>query len=131
GGNYLAQRLASETVTASGSTATGGARIAGYQFRTSRDHGSPWWGARAGGAVTISAEGNTLVQFRAYDGAGTYSAWAPVNATAHSIVNLDRTPPPVPPGSYPAGGSGCSAGPKTLQASGSYDPNSGAGFGHY
>jgi hypothetical protein len=131
GGNYLAQRLASETVTASGSTDTGGSGLAGYEYRTSSDLGSTWSAAGAGGSVSISAEGNTLVQFRAFDGAGNYSAWAPVNATAHSIVNLDRTPPTLPTVSYTAGGPGCSAGPKTLQASGSYDPNSGAGFSHY
>ena len=131
GGSYLAKRLASETVTASGSTDTGGSGFAGYEYRTSSDLGSTWTAGAAGGSVTISAEGNTLVQFRAYDHAGNYSAWAPVNATAYSIVNLDRTPPVLPTVSYTAGGPGCSAGPKTLQASGSYDPNSGAGFSHY
>ncbi len=131
GGSNRAMRLASETVIASGSTDTGGSGLAGYEYRTSSDLGAHWSGAAPGGSVTISAEGNTLVQFRSYDATGNDSAWAPANATAQSIVNLDRTPPTVPTVSYTAGGPGCSAGPKTLKASGSYDPNSGAGFGHY
>ena len=131
GGNNRAMRLASETVIASGSTDTGGSGLAGYEYRTSSDLGAHWSAAAPGGSVTISAEGNTLVQFRAYDATGNSSAWAPANATAQSIVNLDRTPPTLPTVSYTTGAPGCSAGPKTLKASGSYDPNSGAGFGHY
>src|SRR5262249_126610 len=41
---------------------------------------------------TISAEGATLVQFRALDNAGNATVWAPVSATAASTAKIDRNP---------------------------------------
>jgi hypothetical protein len=131
GGNYQAQRLASETVTASGSTDAGGSGLAGYQYRTSGDLGVTWSQPLPGSSVTISAEGITQVQFQAIDGAGNVSAWAPASQTMTSVVDLDRTPPSLPTVAYTTGAAGCSAGPKTLTASGSYDGIFGAGFNHY
>ena len=44
----------------------------------------------------VSAEGETLVQFRSIDGAGNTSAWTPAAPTGASTVRLDRTGPDRP-----------------------------------
>ena len=126
GGNWQVRNLPSETVSASGSTDTGGSGLAGYQYRTSADLGSTWSAPQSGSSVTISAEGLTEVQFRAVDNAGNTSNWAPANQTMTSLVNLDRTPPSLPTVAYTTGSAGCSPGPKVLTASGSVDAGLGA-----
>ena len=86
------------TVTASGSTdATAG--LAGYEYRTSTNGGATWTSAVAGASVTVTGEGQTLVQFRGVDLVGNRSAWAPAHAGGpdpSGLVWIDRTPPPRP-----------------------------------
>src|SRR5262249_37329973 len=47
-------------------------------------------------SATITAEGETLVQFRSQDAAGNASAWAPASPIAGNTVRLDRLPPTIP-----------------------------------
>jgi hypothetical protein len=80
----------SKTVSASGSSdALSG--FAGYQYETSTDGGSSWSQPSGGDSLVVSAEGQTLVQFRALDKAGNASAWSIVGPAG--TVMLDRTPP--------------------------------------
>ncbi len=95
GGSLSWQNVASVDVTASGS-AGGASGLAGYEYRTSTDAGSTWGSATSGASVTISSEGETLVQYRSLDTAGNASAWTPVSATAGSTVRIDRTDPGAP-----------------------------------
>ncbi len=96
GGSLAWQNTASITITGSGSTDAGGSSLTGYQYRTSVDGGSTWGTAAAGASVTITAEGETLVQYRSLDGAGNTSAWTPSAATAGSTARIDRTIPTAP-----------------------------------
>ena len=68
----------------------------GYEYRTSTDGGSTWSRATAGASVNVTAEGETLVQYRSLDGAGNTSAWTPASATAGSTARIDRTDPTAP-----------------------------------
>ena len=131
GGSLSWQAAASVTVTASGSidgTGVYTAGVSGYQYRTSTDGGSSWSAATAGASAVVTAEGTTLVQFRAVDAAGNVSAWTPATPDATDTVMLDHTAPTLPTIGGGTGGS-CTAGPVTLTASGSTDALS--GFGHY
>lgn len=58
-----------------------------YENRISTDDGATWTDATSGAAVTISAAGETLVQFRSIDTAGNASPWAPT--TSDSTVHID------------------------------------------
>jgi len=95
GGSLSWQSVASVTVSASGST-DAGSGLSGYEYRTSTDGGSTWSGATSGSTVGVTAEGETLVQFRAIDVLGNTSAWTPASATAGSTVRIDRTTPTAP-----------------------------------
>jgi len=95
GGSLSWQSLASVDVTATGSTDAGGSTLAGYEYRTSTGGGSSWSVPVSGAIATISAEGETLVEFRALDGAGNASAWTPSPSTAQGTVRIDRTAPTV------------------------------------
>src|SRR6185312_3494908 len=95
GGSTSWQNFASVTVTGSGAFDPL-AGIATYEHRTSRDGGTTWSAPQTGATITVSAEDETLVQFRATDAAGNTSGWAPASATFGSIVRLDRTTPTVP-----------------------------------
>ena len=114
--------------TGSGSTDSPGSGVTGYQYRTSTDGGSSWSPATDGSSVNISAEGETLVQFRAKDTLGHFSSWAPSSPIAGSTVRIDGTPPTVPTVS---GGSASwhTTSPWTVSAS-STDPN-GSGVAGY
>jgi hypothetical protein len=115
-------------ITGSGSTDSPGSGVTGYQYRTSTDGGSSWSTATDGSSVNISAEGETLVQFRAKDTLGHVSPWAPSSPVAGSTVRIDSTPPAVPTVS---GGSASwrTTSPWTVSAS-STDPN-GSGVAGY
>jgi large repetitive protein len=76
----------------------------------------------AGTTATIAAEATTVVQFRAVDGAGNVSAWAPAANGAANTVKLDRTAPTLPAVS---GGSTVCVKKRTISASGSVDAVSG------
>ena len=115
-------------ITGSGSTDSPGSGVTGYQYRTSTDGGSSWSTATDGSSVNISAEGETLVQFRAKDTLGHVSSWAPSSPIDGSTVRIDGTPPAVPTVS---GGSASwrTTSPWTVSAS-STDPN-GSGVAGY
>jgi Bacterial Ig-like domain len=83
-------------VTGSASTDTGGAGFARYEYRSSTDGGVSWSAPASGSSLMVSAEGETLVQFRGVDNAGNVSAWVPTELTAGATVRLDRTAPTAP-----------------------------------
>lgn len=77
------------TLTATGATdATSG--VAGHRYRTNIDGGG-WSAPVTGGALTVNAEGETLVQFQAIDAAGNASPWS-----ATGTARIDRSPPGMP-----------------------------------
>jgi large repetitive protein len=127
GGSPAWQNVSSITVTAAGGSDTGGAGLATPQYRTSTDGGTTWSAATAAAIAAVTAEGETLVQFRNVDAAGNTSAWAPAAATAGSTVRLDRTAPSAP--SVSGGSLTCTI-TRTISAAGSSD-GSGSGVSHY
>ena len=90
-----------------------------YQFRSSSDGGLTWTTPVNGATGVVTAEGSTLVQFRAVDAAGNMSNWAPAVGSAANTVRIDRTPPNAP---QVAGGSTTwqTVAAVTLTASGSH-----------
>ena len=127
GGSLTWRSVASVVVTGSGASDPLSG-LAGYEYRTSADGGTTWTAPVAGAADTVSAEGQTLVEFRALDNAGNAGAWAPSPATAASTVNLDRALPTAP---VVSGGSlaWTNAASTTIAATGSADSGSGlAGY---
>jgi large repetitive protein len=128
GGSASWQSVAQLTITGGGSADTPGSGIAGYQYRTSTDGGASWSGATAGASVDVTANGETLVQFRALDASGLRSAWVPAAGTAVATARIDRSAPSAPTVS---GGSNAwkSQAQTTVTASGSTDALSGlAGY---
>ena len=75
---------ASMLVSASGATDTPGSGIDHYEYETSTDGGSTWSSATSGATASITAEGETVLRFRAIDGAGLTSGWVqgPCGSTA-------------------------------------------------
>src|SRR5581483_3094226 len=96
GGQAKYQNVASVTLTAAGSTDTGGSGLAGYQYREQFDLSNTWGSAIDGAQDTVSTEGLTIVQFRSVDNAGNVSAWEPQAAYPGNIVEIDRTAPSDP-----------------------------------
>ena len=91
GGSAVWQSVASVTLIADGSVdGTGGSGIDHYEYRESADGGATWSGPIVGPSDTVSAEGETLVAFRAVDEANLTSAWMT------STVRIDRTAPSDP-----------------------------------
>jgi len=82
-GGAFAWRDAPITLVASGGRDN--VRVAGYEYRTSDDDGASWSSISSGSQVTIEAEGQTLVQFRARDAAGGTSLWAPSHLSAPAL----------------------------------------------
>ncbi|HEY7812969.1 MAG TPA: hypothetical protein VIC62_07000, partial [Nakamurella sp.] len=121
-GSSIWQNVASVTVSAGGSTDSGGSALTGYQYEKSSDNGVTWNAPASGSSVTIAAEGQTLVRFQSVDGAGNTSGW--VQAT----VRIDRSPPTAPTLSgLPAGWSNAAS--VTVTAANSTDAGSGvAGY---
>ena len=112
------------TITGSGSTDTPAADgVNHYEYRTSTDGGTTWSAGTSGAAAVVSAEGTTLVQFRAVDGAGNVSAWVPAVAGATNTVKLDRGAPTNPTVSG-ATGAWSNAASVVVTASGSTDGGS-------
>jgi hypothetical protein len=96
GGSATWSTSGPRTVSVSGgSDALSG--IDGYEYRTSTDGGATWTPPQAGTSVSVNADGETLVQFRATDAAGNASAWAPAAGTAAATVRIDRVAPSVSP----------------------------------
>jgi hypothetical protein len=96
GGSLVWKNQASTTITAGTHADAGGSGFSHDEYRTSIDGGLTWLPAAAGTRVAVTAEGETLVQFRAVDNAGNTSAWLPATPTAASTVRLDRTDPTSP-----------------------------------
>jgi hypothetical protein len=121
-GSSAWQNVASVTISAGGSTDSGGSALTGYQYEKSTDNGTTWNAPTSGSSVTIAAEGQTLVRFQAVDGAGNTSGW--IQAT----VRIDRSPPTAPTLSgVPAGWSNAAS--VTVTAGSSTDAGSGvAGY---
>ena len=93
GGSLAWTSAASVTLTASGSTWLGGP-VDGYESRVSADGGATWSLPVPGATAGVSAEGESLVEFRSVAAGGlAVSAWAPDPATAASTVRIDRTAP--------------------------------------
>ncbi len=133
GGSLTWSAAASKTITASGASdaLSGLPAGAGYESRTSTDGGTTWSAASLPGAgsLAVSAEGETLVQFRSIDAAGNVSAWVPATTGSTDTVRLDHTAPSVPDVS---GGSATwlNAASVTLNAANSTDTG-GSGFSKY
>ena len=128
GGSSAWQSAASVDVSASGSTDSGGSAVSGYEYRTSTNNGSTWSSPAAGSLVSVSAQGTTIVQFRALDGAGNQSAWAPLAPTSDSTVRLDHTLPTL---SGVSGGSLTWKGVASITISaGTAADSGGSGFAH-
>ena len=72
GGSSAWKNVASVTVSASGSTDAPGSGIAGYEHETSTDGGANWSARRPGRLARVTAEGETLVRFRAVDDRGLH-----------------------------------------------------------
>jgi hypothetical protein len=96
GGSSTWLNAASGTVTASGSTDSGGSGLLGYQYRSSTDGGTTWSGITSGASDLVTAEANTWVQLRSVDTAGNTSAWTPSTQTSVATVRLDRSVPATP-----------------------------------
>src|SRR5439155_24885482 len=76
GGALTWRSVASIAITAGGSTdALNG--VSGDEYRTSIDAGATWASPAAGPATTVTAEGQTLVQFQACDAVGNTARWTP------------------------------------------------------
>jgi hypothetical protein len=123
GGSLTWQSTASVTVSASGATDSGSG-VDHYESEVSTDGGATWSSPAQGASFALTAEGETLVRFRAVDSAGNQSDWAPAAADAESTVRIDRTAPSNP---TVAGGSATwqSIAGITISASGSTDAGSG------
>ena len=127
GGSLIWRNAASTTITAGGSTDAGGAGLSGYQYRTSTNGGTSWSVPATGLAPAVTAEGETLVQYRGVDGAGNLSAWTPSTSGSGNTVRLDRTAPTDP---VVTGGSLTCAVQRTIKGASSSD-GSGSGVSHY
>ncbi|MCW2974526.1 MAG: S-layer domain protein, partial [Thermoleophilia bacterium] len=83
--------------SASGSTDDHG--TVSYMVQRSTNGGSSWStpvAASAGGTATVTAEGETLLQFAAIDGLGNTSTYVPGANTAAATARLDRSNPTAP-----------------------------------
>ena len=117
------QSVASETVSA-GSSTDGDSGVDHYEYRESTDAGATWSTPVGGSADTVSVEGQTMVGFRAVDGAGNPSGWVT------QLISIDRTAPTAP--TSVSGGSATwqSAASVTVSASAASDTN-GSGVAGY
>ena len=122
GGQAAWQSASSVTLTASASSDPVSG-MSGYQYETSLN-GGPLSAPHPGSSVTISAEGQTTVQFQAISKSGLVSNWVP------SVVWLDRTAPAAP--TLSGGSAGWQDLPSiAIIASGGDDPAPGSGLAGY
>ena len=128
GGSLTWKNQASTTITAGTHGDAGGSGFSHDEYRTSIDGGVSWSLAQTGTSVSITAEGETLVQFRAVDNAGNASAWVPATPTAAGTVRLDRTDPTSP---VVSGGSSSWQGVPSILLSASGSTDAGAGVTGY
>ena len=83
-------------VTVTAAATDGASGVAAHESRTSTTGGTTWSSPAGGAAVTLTAEGETLVQFRATDGAGNTSGWSAAAPGGAGSVRIDRAPPGAP-----------------------------------
>ena len=83
------------TVSAAGSSDTASG-VAGYEYEQSTNGGATWSPLPTSGAsLTVSAEGETLVRFRAVDGVGRVSGWVQGDGCASTAQRRPRRTSPV------------------------------------
>jgi RHS repeat-associated protein len=133
GGSLSWQSVSSATITASGGSDA--LDLDHYDYETSTNGGSTWsspsaaTNAGSGNWTTsVSAEAETVVRFRAVDGAGNASGWVPSSNGAGNTARIDRTNPTAPSLSG-ASGSWQQTDSVAVSASGSTD--AGSGVDHY
>jgi hypothetical protein len=98
GGSSAWRTTAPVMIVASNAT-DGGSGVAGYQYQTSTDGGASWSLLQAGAQVAVITDGDTLVQFRAFDQAGNTSPWsAPAEAKLDTAAPTGVTVIGAPPG---------------------------------
>lgn len=85
---------ASVDVTATGQDDASG--VGSFEHRLSLDGGTTWTAPAAGGAVAVSAQGETLISFRAIDRAGNVGDWTAATSGGSGAVRIDRAPPGAP-----------------------------------
>jgi hypothetical protein len=84
-GSAAWQGIASETLSSSGATdARSG--VDHYEYRVSTDGGASYGAGVSGSSIQFSTIGSYLVQFRAVDGIGLASAWAPPSPGASNTA---------------------------------------------
>ena len=96
GGSYTWVTSGSIEIDGGGSTDSPGSGVAGYQYRTTTNGGTTWTTAQTGASDVITADGETIVQFRSVDGYGHFSAWAPSVQAPENTARIDTTPPNAP-----------------------------------
>ncbi len=97
GGDAAWNNAASVAVAvSSASDPLSGLTISSYQKRTSTNGGATWSSPSGGASQTVTAVGETLVQFRVTDKAGNATAWLPPPGSSEATVRLDRTAPGTP-----------------------------------
>ncbi|MCZ4495418.1 MAG: S-layer domain protein, partial [Thermoleophilia bacterium] len=94
GSTFLPNSASPVTVSALSTDVNGVGGIT-YQSQVSLN-GSAFGDVQAGATRSISAEGVTIVQFRASDSLGHWSAWSSATGSAANTVALDKTAPTVP-----------------------------------
>ena len=111
------------TVSAAGST-DAGSGILRYEYETSTNGGVSWVGPATGATVSVSSEGQTLVQFRSVDNVLRVSPWV------QAQVRIDTVKPSAP---VVAGGSLTwkNVAQIAISATGSTDQAGGSGFARY
>ncbi len=62
-----------------------------YQYRTSTNNGGSWSPPTDGSTAAVNVQATTLVQFRAGDVAGNWSAWSTIQAAATAKIDLARS----------------------------------------
>ena len=97
GGSLTWQNVASRDRVRGGRRPTPAAPASPATSTARSTDGGTTWGAPTGASATITAEGETLVQFRTRGRRRQHLAWAPASAGAGSTVRIDRTAPPVDP----------------------------------
>jgi len=128
GGSLSWQNVAAVTVGAAGGSDGGGSALATPQVRTSTNGGSTWSAPSTAGSLDVTAEGQTLIEFRNVDNAGNTSAWTPLPPAAAATVRIDRTAPTA--ATVTGGSLTCTSGTRTISGSGASD-GGGSGIAHY
>ncbi|MCW2961967.1 MAG: S-layer domain protein, partial [Thermoleophilia bacterium] len=94
GSTFLPQSASPVTVSALSTDVNGVGGIT-YQSQVSLN-GAAFGDVQSGASRAISAEGVTVVQFRASDSLGHWSAWSSATGSPANTVALDKTAPTVP-----------------------------------